>query len=399
MAITLVPEPSNDNPALTDWQRLLSKVGSYGLNIMDIKISYDVGTLTFAQGSLFSISGSLYQFTTPQQISLIGLNAAGNAGYYYVMATPAAGSVTLSLSQIQPTYDALRGGWFIGAAKAIVQLYYRSIFESLESACSVAEVIDRTELPEFKDAMLYAGNNGHLFYSNLGNPLNIELNLKKGLYAFLGRGGSSGNGGAAGALPTFYNNSYYANPNIQFTGTKGEDSKQADAQGPVFFYAKKDTAITILMGRTGGDGGVGGHGAMYSQSGSYGTFYCGGGNGGGGGSGGDTIVVLGITSNKDLAPANGKVLAVFPGARAGRGGESGANNKYATSISDVGWGSAGTDQRVLFNGGRRYYCLGLSGGFGSMGQWFNYTQGRGNGTMGPATPNTSEAVCEIRSFN
>ena len=112
---TKIPEPGINQPGDNDWQILLYKTTFIGYSINDIEVNNDI----VKQGSRFMLNGSLFSVFDDEQITGWNPNWANYSNIYVYAVTNGDNLATFNFSVMEPTFDAAKGGWFSGNARAL----------------------------------------------------------------------------------------------------------------------------------------------------------------------------------------------------------------------------------------------------------------------------------------
>lgn len=147
---TQIPEPASTNPDTAEWQALLSKLTLVAGGLSLARLTNWDTTLEpqVAAGSRFEVNGAYYSVAVNEAIS--GW-ASVSAGVVYVYATPSGASASFSYSATAPTYDAAKGGWYNGTARALFRIVKESSSSWAKKAL-MASVGRASELQDEIDA-------------------------------------------------------------------------------------------------------------------------------------------------------------------------------------------------------------------------------------------------------
>jgi hypothetical protein len=324
-------EPNTGSATLDDWQRFILRTTVQGGGFMLVEIDGmdSAAAPSVKRGSRLEINGAFYTADADEAVS-----GSVSAGYNWVYAVPDAGGVTFRYSATKPAWSAVKGGWYDGNNRAVLEFTYAGggyigkLVMDIYNYKSRFEVNTAIPIPDTGGALVINAakvNEPEMVWLDPG-AYRIEMKAGTG-----GTGGTGGNGGTGG-----YNGGNETRGAAGGGGATGE-------QKIYKVYITEQKLITVLVGGNGAAGGAGGTGGNGGNTG----------GGGGGGTGGGSNSIRHSGGGGGGSPQNW--------ARGGHGGVGGrgygvasngsaASDKYSGG-GGTGGGAGGTAGSFWENGG------------------------------------------------
>lgn len=381
----LVCEPSDYNPNTQDWQKFLYRTTLQGGGFMCLFFTNmnNTNRPKVMKGSRLEVNGSFYIVEDDEDIQVDNLI---NGTIYYCYAIPEPGYLFFQLSDQEPAYDPVRGGWFSGSMRAVLKVLYISngwyekaildTYTAMNMNGGGGDIISRNAV------------HGSLLLKSGSGTWEVPLGVFNVHVVLCGGGGGGGNGGAGGNAPTTAapansSGSYHSssggggggggvggagellsfpisirNGNAYTPISKGYTVGAGGGAGGNGGVTLFDTTYCALGGMAGGTGSAGGVGTSSTSS----TVP--GGAGGAGGAGGLSSRLPGKSGSSG---SGGNSVSITYGSNSANaaGGAGGAGGSIITnSASKAGSGGAGGAGGA---GGSRTYSTGNTGSAGSAG--------------------------------
>lgn len=293
-----ITEPNLDPVNSNDWFNFITRTTKQGGGFICLELTYIDSTERpdIVAGSRLEVNGAFYE-VGPNNETISGTpTTPGVSENNYIYAKPGTnGSLSFSFSNTVPTWSAKKGGWYSGNDRAIAKFFFtNSSYNNkviLDSYNAMQNVNTKQTVPSSGGVSVFSQEPG-------GTPSFAIVNAVPGMYRFQVRGGSAGNGGAAGAGGGSYGNSAAGS-----NGNPGAGNNTGESRSGTFIHPGGD--IHIKVGADGGNGGNGGNGANASSTGPNSNSIAGDGGAGGGGGSGIESVLNGIVVHGGLPGRGG----------------------------------------------------------------------------------------------
>lgn len=317
MSALILPNPDNVPGAVTTGYQLQNTVLYASMTGMS-NVAIDNINKIIIQGSIFELNGNIVRVIDNE---IIGGSLSPNSICYVYAIPDNYGNVYFELSNINPEWSAIKGGWYkkninniFSNERALIKVVTNSSSDIVFSSGMNNEVNNYVPI-----------NDGGILVQSFNTKIHQTINVERGWYRYILTSGKGGGNGANGSNPTV---------DIGGNGGSGGIPSNINTISGVFFNI--GSHIIIHVGGNGYNGNTGTRGTngntVYLPNDTYSSTAGGGGGGGGGGGAGEESYII----SGDQRFATAIIPAGFGGA-GGSGGQQSNNSNGTNGVNGADW--------------------------------------------------------------